>query len=200
MLLNKYTDASSEQDDDRDGVADAADKCSNTPWGDQVDGDGCSTGRIVAQPVSSPVIKSSRSGDQDGDRVPDNSDDCPQTPSGAKVDEGGCWSTQDILFDFDSHIVKRSYYPVLDDVFAVLMMNPTLKIEVQGSADNIGSAAYNQLLSEKRARAVKNYLVQKGIEPGRLDAVGYGTTRKAASNNTAAGRALNRRIDFLVIR
>ncbi|CAB1063588.1 hypothetical protein D1BOALGB6SA_8371 [Olavius sp. associated proteobacterium Delta 1] len=85
---------------------------------------------------------------------------------------------------------------MLDNVFAVLKKNPKLKIEIQGSTDNIGASEYNQILSEQRARAIRKYLVEKGIQPERLSAVGYGSTRQAATNKTAAGRALNRRIDF----
>ena len=199
MLLNKFYSSSSEQDDDRDGVAHSTDKCSSTPWGDQVDEDGCSTDKIAAQTVSPPVTTAGQSGDEDSDGVPDYSDKCPQTPLGARVNSRGCWSTQDILFDFDSYLIKSSYYPVLDNVMTVLKKNPTLKIEVQGSTDNIGPSAYNKTLSEKRAMAVKNYLIGKKIEPERLRAVGYGSTSKAASNDTAAGRALNRRIDFVIV-
>lgn len=137
--------------------------------------------------------------DADGDGVPDHSDKCPRTPPSAKVNERGCWPAQSILFDFGSYQVNRLYYPVLDNVFAVLKTNPTLKIQVQGNTDNIGSETYNQTLSENRARAIKSYLVQKGIEPERISPVGYGSTRQAASNKTAAGRALNRRTEFLVL-
>lgn len=200
MLIDKYNSLSSEQDEDRDGVADSDDKCSSTPWGDQVDEDGCSTGKIAAKTVGTPVAQGGQSKDEDGDGVPDYSDKCPQTPLGAKVNGGGCWSTQDILFAFDSYLIKPAYYPVLDNVMVVLKKNPKLKIEVQGSADNIGPSAYNKILSENRAWAVKNYLVDKKIEPERLSAVGYGSTRNAASNDTAAGRALNRRIDFVIVK
>lgn len=199
-LLKEYgNSALSEQDGDGDGVSDQADNCPNTPWGHQVDLNGCSTGHKVAQTVSTPVNKRVQAHDEDGDGVPDDSDKCPQTPFGVKVDGRGCWLTQDILFDFDSALVKGSYYRALDHVVAVLNKNPALKIEVQGSADNIGSSEYNQMLSQKRARAVKKYLVDKGIEPARIIAVGYGLTRQAASNATAHGRALNRRTDFMVI-
>lgn len=196
MLLNEYSSTVSQNDGDRDGVPDDADNCRNTPWGNQVDRNGCPAGRLEMKTVARPESKGVSSEDKDGDGVPDSSDKCPQTPRGAEVDGGGCWFTQDILFDFDSYLVKRPYYPVLDKVFAFLNKNPMLKIEIKGSADSIGASEYNQILSEKRARAVKKYLVEKGIEPARLSAVGYGSTRNAASNETAAGRALNRRIDF----
>ena len=199
MLLNEYSSTVSQNDGDRDGVPDDGDNCRNTPWGNQVDENGCSTGQIEMGTASKTEIKHVLSEDKDGDGVPDSSDKCPQTPLGAEVDRGGCWLTQDILFDFDSYLVKRSYYPVLDNVFAVLKKNPMLKIEIQGSADSIGASEYNQILSENRARAIKKYLVEKGIEPARLSAVGYGSARSTASNKTAAGRALNRRIDFHLI-
>jgi outer membrane protein OmpA-like peptidoglycan-associated protein len=78
-------------------------------------------------------------------------------------------------------------------------MNPALKIEIQGNTDNIGAENYNQMLSEKRARAVKAYMVENGIESQRLNAVGFGATRNVASNESETGRALNRRIDFVPI-
>jgi len=198
MLLKEYTSTASQKEDDREEVTDDADKGGDTPWGNQVDENGWSTAKIEMKTVTKPEIKRVLSEDKDPHGVSGSSDKYPQTPLGAEVDEGGCWLTHGILFDFNSYLVKRSYYPVLDNIFAVLKKNPMLTIEIQGSADNIGASEHNQILSEKRTRAAKKYLVEKGIEPERLSAVGYGSTRQAASNKTAAGRALNRRIDFLV--
>jgi outer membrane protein OmpA-like peptidoglycan-associated protein len=200
MLLKEYRNLpSSEKDQDGDGVPDDADNCRNTPWGVQVDENGCSSGNTVAKTVSQSKPTSLPRQDKDGDGVMDDADKCPQTPRGAQVDNRGCWSINDILFDFDSTVIKSRYYPALDDVFAVLINNPLLKIKIQGSTDNIGSAEYNRQLSDKRAQTVKRYLVEKGIEPQRLKAVGLGSTRQAASNDTPAGRALNRRIDFVLM-
>jgi outer membrane protein OmpA-like peptidoglycan-associated protein len=199
MLLKEYSSlADSEKDGDGDGVADDADNCHNTPWGNRVDENGCSTRNLGANADGQPGKKGALPQDIDGDGVPDDADQCLQTPRGAEVNKSGCWSTRDILFDFDSYLVKRQYYPALDNVLTVLQKNPTLKIEIQGSTDSIGSAEYNKLLSEKRAQTVKKYLIGKGIEPERLSAVGNGSTQKAASNETAAERALNRRIDFII--
>jgi OOP family OmpA-OmpF porin len=72
-----------------------------------------------------------------------------------------------------------------------------LKIEIQGKTDNIGPEIYNQMLSENRARAVKESMVGKGVDPQRLKAVGYGPTKNVASNENDASRSLNRRIDFV---
>lgn len=200
MLLKEFSGSSDPiKDADGDGVPDHADHCSNTPWGEPVDAAGCPAGSETAQTGTGAISQGGQSADQDGDGVPDNSDKCPRTPPSAKVNERGCWPAQSILFDFGSYQVNRLYYPVLDNVFAVLKTNPTLKIQVQGNTDNIGSETYNQTLSENRARAIKSYLVQKGIEPERISPVGYGSTRQAASNKTAAGRALNRRTEFLVL-
>jgi OOP family OmpA-OmpF porin len=84
----------------------------------------------------------------------------------------------------------------LDGVVAVLKRNPTLRVEIQGHTDNIGSEASNRKLSENRARAVMEYLVKKGVEAERLSAAGYGSSRPIASNDTLEGRARNRRVEL----
>jgi outer membrane protein OmpA-like peptidoglycan-associated protein len=76
------------------------------------------------------------------------------------------------------------------------MRDPALRGEIQGHTDNIGSAVYNQGLSERRAKAVRDYLLDLGIDSSRLDAVGFGLDRPAVSNETEIGRARNRRIEF----
>ncbi len=148
-------------------------------------------------PVSLRRETSSPDGDEDG--ISDPSDQCPQTPSGAKVDQMGCWIIPSILFEFDSYQIKPAYVAELNQVSTTLKHNSTVKIEIRGSTDNIGSPAHNQILSENRARAVKHYLVQSGIEAERLSTVGYGSRRNAASNASQQGRAMNRRVDFRVI-
>ncbi len=108
--------------------------------------------------------------------------------------------TQKIHFEFDRAVIRPISYPILDDVAYLLQKNPQIRlVRVEGHTDWIGSDAYNQKLSEARANAVRNYLVQKGIEPDRLQAVGYGETRPIADNNTVMGRARNRRTEFTVV-
>jgi OOP family OmpA-OmpF porin len=175
-------------DTDGDGVPDYLDKCPNTPKGVKVDTQGC------------PL-------DSDGDGVPDYLDECPDTPKGAKVNEKGCWvlagvelKTGNVLFDTGKWDIKAQAYPILDEALAILKKQPTLKVEVQGHTDNVGARAYNQKLSERRAKAVMEYFIDKGIEPERLSAAGYGFSRPTASNDTREGRTLNRRVELKPIR
>ena len=200
MLLKEYSgNTAPAKDSDGDGVPDDADACHNTPRGDLVDENGCSTDKITAKNFDEPEPAKLITQDQDDDSVLDDMDQCPQTPLGAKVDKNGCWLIQDILFDFDSDRLKSEYYPILNEVLAVLQKDLSVKIEIQGGADNIGSEDYNIALSQRRAQNAKNYLTGKGIELDRITAVGYGTAGNKASNENPAGRALNRRIDFRVI-
>ena len=196
MVLKEYDNLeASEKDGDGDAVFDHLDKCPDTPWASTVDEIGCPQKLAVSRLVS----KKSDSLDTDGDGVPNSLDKCPHTPQTADVDKNGCWARADILFDFDSAVIKPQYYPVLEVIAAVIKRNPDLKFEIQGKTDNIGPETYNQMLSESRAQAVKELMAGKGIDPQRLKAVGYGTGKNVASNDNKAGRALNRRIDFVPI-
>ena len=103
---------------------------------------------------------------------------------------------KNILFDFNKFELKPQFYSVLDEISLVLTQNPKVKIEIQGHTDDIGTEEYNQSLSEKRAQIIYNYLVRKGIERDRLLPVGFGFTMNNSSNETEAGRALNRRVEF----
>jgi outer membrane protein OmpA-like peptidoglycan-associated protein len=103
---------------------------------------------------------------------------------------------ENILFDFDRFELKPQYYSALDEVAVMLARNPKAKVEIKGHTDNVGSDEYNRILSEKRARTVKNYFVRKGVEQDRLFPVGYGFTMNKTSNEDESGRALNRRVEF----
>jgi OOP family OmpA-OmpF porin len=195
-------------DSDGDGVVDEEDKCPNTPKGIEVDAQGCpfdSDGdgvidyadKCPGTPPGVPVDSSGCPPDSDGDGVPDYLDQCPSTPVGATVNEVGCWSLKaTMLFDSNSSYLKKKADPLLDEVVTILKKNPQIKVEIQGYADNTGTAQYNQWLSERRAKRVMDYLVSKGINPERLQAKGYGSTRPVASNATEEGRAQNRRVEL----
>ena len=100
--------------------------------------------------------------DEDGDLICDDLDKCPGTPKGAKVNQFGCWVLGEVLFDFDKYNIKPEYYGFLDDAAKVFEMNPSMRVEVQGNTDNIGTKKYNKKLSMERANAVLQYLVNKG--------------------------------------
>ena len=134
--------------------------------------------------------------DSDGDGVYDNKDECPGTPAGARVDARGCWVIEGIFFDFDKSIIKPEGRPVLDEIVTVLNSNPSMRVDIQGHTDSVGSDAWNQGLSERRARAVMKYLVSAGITPERLTAKGFGEGSPATTNETKEGRALNRRVEL----
>ncbi len=108
--------------------------------------------------------------------------------------------TQKIHFEFNRSIIRDISMPILDDVAALLLQNPQIKmVEVAGHCDWIGGDQYNIRLSESRAKAVLEYLVGKGVSSSRLVAKGYGEGVPIADNNTTAGRAKNRRVEFTVL-
>lgn len=108
-------------------------------------------------------------------------------------------SFQNIEFEFDSDKLTQASYATLDQVVSVLKSYSTWsKLAIKGNTDNVGPDTYNQKLSERRALAVKKYLVSKGISESALSTVGYGESKPIASNDTAEGRQQNRRVDFEV--
>ena len=114
--------------------------------------------------------------------------------------ETGLFATTDVLFEFDKSSLLPASEAVLDTVGEVLLRHMDLRLEIAGHTDSIGDTDYNQSLSENRAAAVKNYLLNiPGIEAGRIAACGYGEARPVASNASVTGRALNRRVEFRVL-
>ena len=136
--------------------------------------------------------------DSDGDTICDEIDVCGDTPKGVKVDERGCWVLeQSYLFDFDKAVVKEEFYPLLDHIAKILNDNPKMKVQLEGHTDSVGTNEYNQGLSERRANAVKGSLMERNmIDGARLNAVGFGEEKPIMSNDTAEGRAKNRRVDL----
>jgi outer membrane protein OmpA-like peptidoglycan-associated protein len=120
-------------------------------------------------------------------------------PTGAKVDQFGCLVLRDTLlleavhFAFDKSDISPTAVPILDRVAESMNAHPELYFEIAGHTDSVGTFAYNFLLSARRAAAVKNYLISRGVPAGRMTAVGYGEGFPIAPNATVEGRALNRR-------
>lgn len=173
------------KDTDGDGVYDHLDRCPGTPRGTLVDAMGCPLPTKPAAPV-----------DSDGDGVFDDDDFCPGTPRGATVDNRGCWVLEGVEFETNQAVIRPMYEPELEAVATVLENNPGVKIQIQGHTDSVGAADYNRQLSEKRAKAVMEWLVQAGIDRKRLSAIGLGEARPIANNDSAFGRERNRRVEL----
>ena len=117
-----------------------------------------------------------------------------------KISVGVSSVLRNIYFDFDKASFKTESYTELNKLEAMLVQNNTMAVEIAGHTDAIGTNAYNQQLSLRRAQAVKDYLTKKGIDSRRVTAVGYGKTRPLASNDDEeGGRELNRRVEFKVL-
>ncbi len=109
------------------------------------------------------------------------------------------WVVDEAYFDFDKIIIKPAGFDFLDKVVGVLKSRPDLYVKIQGHTDSIGTKAYNDVLSLKRANAVKIYLTDKGIDKNSLSCEGFGFSKPAESNKTDKGRALNRRVELYPI-
>ncbi len=116
-----------------------------------------------------------------------------------KIDVGSKVVLRNIFFDFDKATLRKESTTELENLLEIMQEMPKLKIEISGHTDNKGSAEYNKILSEKRAKAVVEYLIQKGISVERLRYAGYGKERPIATNDTEGGRQLNRRTEFEII-
>ena len=164
-------------DSDGDGVTDDKDRCPGTAAGAAVDANGCEL-------------------DGDGDGVVDRLDKCLNTPRGQKVDANGCALslTLEVQFDNNSATLRPESTSYLDEVAAKLNEMTGMTGVIEGHTDSNGSAEYNQDLSERRAKTVRDYLVNKGVAPTRLTAEGLGELQPIADNTTAEGRAQNRRV------
>lgn len=188
-------------DSDEDGVPDYLDKCPDTPKGAKVDETGCE----IKPPSRAAMPVAPAEADSDGDGVPDSMDKCPDTPPGTKVDHTGCplldkSELKGVWFAFDSSAITRESARVLDDVARTLKRYPSLVVELAGHTCNIGTRQYNQGLSERRANAVRDYLIGQGVDPGQLVAKGYGELRPVASNATREGRETNRRTEMHILK
>jgi OOP family OmpA-OmpF porin len=142
--------------------------------------------------------------DSDHDGVTDDLDKCPNTPIGVSVDANGCplkgkVTLEGVTFETNSATLTGQSDTVLNKVADDLKKHPRLKVELQGHTDSVGSDAYNQKLSARRAAAVRDYLVQQGVSPTQLTSKGYGESVPVGDNKTAEGRAQNRRVVMSVL-
>ncbi len=214
------------KDSDGDGVPDAKDTCPATPKGAKVDEKGCpldgdgdgvfdGIDRCPGTPAGTKVDSKGCPLDSDGDGVNDDLDKCPGTTRGTTVDADGCppppkaaplfeggkkeLVLEGVNFETNKAVLVPESLAVLDRVAASLADWPEVRVEIGGHTDSQGAAGYNLGLSEKRAQAVKDYLASKGIDAARMTSKGYGETKPIADNNTADGRARNRRVQLTQI-
>lgn len=212
-------------DSDGDGVPDTRDRCpleledpdgfadnDGCPDPDN-DGDGIVDGEDACTDKAGPK-ENDGCPDTDTDDVPDNADDCPDqegppenngcpydNPPFVIVESDRIRIKGNILFETGAAKIQKQSFKILDEVAEVLLKNPTLgPVLVEGHTDNRGSRAINVDLSQRRARAVMDYLIGKGVERKRLSAKGFGFERPIATNDTALGRAKNRRVEFRLVK
>ncbi len=102
-----------------------------------------------------------------------------------------------VNFDYDKATLQAEGRPTLDEAAEILKANPDASVEIRGYTDSRGSDSYNMRLSERRAQTVKNYLISRGVSASRLTTRGYGESDPVATNETAAGRAQNRRVELI---
>lgn len=192
--------AETSRGDDHDGIADLDDLCPNAAE----DRDGFQDDDGCPDP------------DNDQDRVQDADDKCPNEPEtyNGVEDEDGCpdrgrviltdtkiMILDKVYFEYNKAIIKKESYPILDAVSATLAGNPDIAlIEIQGHTDERGNDAYNLELSDKRAHAVLEYLVGKGIDEKRLQSQGYGETQPVDRRHNDEAWAANRRVEFLILK
>jgi len=183
--LAKY-DGCPAPDTDGDGIDDEKDKCPTESG----------TARYNGCPIP----------DSDGDGVNDETDACPD--SKGSVANKGCpeikqeliekvnYVAKNIFFRTGSDQITKSSFARLNEIVDILIADNRLELKVDGHTDNTGTDGQNLILSQKRADAVKKYLISKGINASRLEAKGYGQTRPVADNSTKKGQASNRRVEI----
>ncbi|HLF45193.1 MAG TPA: OmpA family protein, partial [Chitinophagaceae bacterium] len=204
-------------DTDKDGINDDDDKCP-TVFGlakyqgcpvPDTDNDGindeedkCPTVAGVARYQGCPVP------DTDKDGINDEEDKCPTVPG--VISQQGCpeiteeetktlsYAAKNVYFNTASTKLLSRSFAALDEVVKILNNNTNLKLKIDGHTDYVGTEEYNINLSNGRAASVKEYLVSKGIDAGRLESEGFGETSPVADNKTAAGRQKNRRVEMKV--
>ena len=197
-------------DRDGDGIIDADDQCPDDPGPPETqgcpdtDGDGIVDSKDAC-PKTPGVAKYSGCPDTDGDGIPDIDDKCPEEPG--VVEYQGCPEpvvvkiviSEKVFFDYDSNSIKKKSYSILRELSTFIKDNPQLKkIFIEGHTDSKGSVEYNNKLSLRRAKAVKGFLVKRGVKSRRLKAKGFGPSDPIADNGTDEGRAQNRRVEFII--
>ena|GEM_PF-1831695 len=202
--IHKYHTDPLKKDTDGDGVSDYDEVMvyHTNPLLKDTDGDGLDDGTEIHVTHTNPL-----NADTDGDGIPDGQDGCPLEP-GPKSNNG-CpevpyavgqrLALPRIEFETGKWDILPQSFSAMNQLFGLMEKYPGTKISIQGHTDNQGDSVANERLSNNRANAVREWLVQRGISATRLEARGYGQTRPIATNSTDEGRTTNRRIEFIII-
>jgi len=183
------------EDSDGDGIADKDDRCRDEVEDEDgfQDGDGC------------PEL------DNDEDGIPDAQDECPELSGDrahdgcpaktyVKIEDGKVYIFGKVQFANGSSRIDRRSDPLLDQISEALTANPDVgTLRIDGYTDNVGDPRFNQRLSEERAQAVREALIKRGVDGDRLTTRGLGETHPIAPNKSPAGRANNRRVEFIIL-
>jgi len=212
-------DGCPEDDNDMDGILDVDDECPNDPedFDGEDDEDGCPDvdrdgDGILDDEDACPDDPEDMDGfqdadgcpdpDNDGDGVLDGKDECPDTPKGVEVNEVGCPIPKVTLvavmvnFDLDSAELDDTDTGKLDALATALVENEEFVVDIAGYACDLGTDAYNEALSQRRANAVRDYLLEKGVGEDRMTVGGYGESNPLVPNDTEEQRSMNRRVSI----
>jgi len=155
---------------------------------------------VVTEPTSSLLVTDSSPLDSDGDGVADTQDQCNTTPAGTPVGSDGCefftGAIEGIVFNSGSDVLTEDSRSILDEVVSVLKQYPQSRVSISAHTDAQGPGEANLDLSKRRAISVTRFLVDEGIDGSRLSPQAFGETQPIQSNDTASGRAANRRVEF----
>ena len=199
------------EDRDGDGIADSEDRCPNikgtiNAFGcPDADGDGISDLDDKCPTLPGLAIMNGCP-DSDGDGIDDSRDKCPHTAG--TVAANGCpeiaredlsvleLAMRAVSFDTGKATLRPESFPILNQIADILLRYPNYNLLIEGHTDNVGAASTNLLLSERRAKACYQYLIQKGISAESMSFIGYGESKPVSSNESLRGRSLNRRVEF----
>lgn len=199
--INIYKTDPNKADTDGDGLTDYEEVMvyKTNPLNKDTDGDGLTDGEEVNRYKTDPLKKDTDGGSvDDGTEVRENKNPLDPHDDVLDLTVGKKFALEGILFETAKATILPASATILEQAYTALAANPEVKVIISGHTDNVGSASSNQILSNKRAESVKNWLVAKGINANRIKTVGKGLTEPRATNDTPEGRALNRRIEFEV--
>ncbi len=217
-------DGCPEPDNDGDGILDVDDRCplvpgvvenQGCPLDLDADGDGVFDD-VDECPNTPGSLRAKGCPDSDKDGLPDNVDKCPYEPEiingvddddgcpdegkpKARLTPGSIEILEKVFFDVDKAVIKARSYDLLNQVAAIMKTNQQITLlRIGGHTDSTASEVYNKALSDRRAKAVRTYLIEHGVQASRLVGEGFGELQPIATNDTDEGRAKNRRVEFVV--